>query len=1251
MDRFFKLTQKLKIVVSSFPLTALASGLAPGVHPRLICTAKDLPAIRQLAMTELGQRILLQARWLSQQPAFLKALEKKEPEWLEAQKKESVVGWGKFAPACRNAALIYLVTGEEKDGQIAAEYFRIWLSAWPPDEEIQPVQSWGTAEYALAYDWIYDRLTLAERNRAEKIFASMLGQPTVEMFKTAWWLGGPRASGRNTTNWTPIFVSNLGLTNLVLEGRPGYNPEIQRMCVKYMEAFLNEGITADGCMFEGTGYALGFGTNHTPYFLAAMKLRGNTDLIEKTHLRQVPFWTAYDLFPWGFEGTPVNQTSGNYGPGSLTMFLAKMFGGLANWLYLNSIDEKHSIGVPDMISLFVGFPEPGSEKPDSLPLSHWFSPVGLVYCRSGWGKREAHFTFVTNSSLGAGHSHADQGSFCLAANGAFLVADPGVTFFRSEEHNVVHIDGLGQPQHQGGVEGFIRWVESNEYGEIIDADLTLSYSRFLSGGIDGPWIFKEYNPVERADRRALFIRGVTGPLLVIADDFRKDEKERTYDWRLHTVPNNILKVKGRTFRIEERFGGKFLHTLEPKRISSLVARHIPNGTYRGWLLVRSEPSIAAWASNNIRVNKKLAPYNTAYFGRGFFLRGWSWLPILPEKKAEIEITSNNLEVQLESVSGGRIALAVFTQEKDWQPGDEIPSEEKFIVLKEEDAVHSETPWQIDTCPKGVLDGLFLGSEPELKVGISKITGYRRLQAFKKGTEAQFLVVMVPHDEGDGRILEEREEGKVAVVSSSEGQDFVTGNFGGQVMAGSLFTDGRAGVVSVRNGQGIKGYALAWGQSLVREGMPLVRATQPVTVINDGTTLVVRGQGGSQVTCLRLGARKMLANGQEQALEKKEFVLVNIPKLPERWKIKMEDGARVVRITGDGPLPLKIKAPQAIRAIVNGVDRYFVRDRQGYIYPLLEAGGPFRFEHQQKAFELERFLVSRAKTRLVDGGLYAPSWKKISLLHSGTGNMELALPTFGPANYRLVLGLASEKTISLQVFFDNQLAAEIPVEPGKLRRLTLPETVIRTNPVRLFLKGDPNWALGYLELRPAYRVLSANLWRTIGPFPSFFLTRGTSDAEVKDSLNQIFPPEKELNFEAVYSGAEGKPIRWQHTDNIEVPRMKEGVDFLITSGVKKGEICYAVTFIKSPENREARLLVGCDFWANVYLNGQLVESERAREHFASDGAWFKAEAPIAARIFLKKGVNTLLVKCQGGSGNNYFTASITDPGDLEISTRR
>ena len=81
-----------------------------------------------------------------------------------------------------------------------------------------------------------------------------------------------------------------------------------------------------------------------------------------------------------------------------------------------------------------------------------------MFCRSDWSHQGTLF-FLNTNRLGAGHSHEDQGSFCLASHGAVLVSDSGVHEFKSQRHNVILIDGLGQGPGQGRTEAYIRYVD------------------------------------------------------------------------------------------------------------------------------------------------------------------------------------------------------------------------------------------------------------------------------------------------------------------------------------------------------------------------------------------------------------------------------------------------------------------------------------------------------------------------------------------------------------------------------------------------------------------------------------------------------------------------------------------------------------------------------------------------------------------------------------------------------------------------
>jgi hypothetical protein len=98
------------------------------------------------------------------------------------------------------------------------------------------------------------------------------------------------------------------------------------------------------------------------------------------------------------------------------------------------------------------------------------------------------------------------------------------------------------------------------------------------------------------------------------------------------------------------------------------------------------------------------------------------------------------------------------------------------------------------------------------------------------------------------------------------------------------------------------------------------------------------------------------------------------------------------------------------------------------------------------------------------------------------------------------------------------------------------------------------------------------------------------------------------------------------------------------------MCYASLFITSPDDRQAQILIGTDWWVNLYVNGEEVKSERDQKRVEADGAQFSGWTPTRATLTLKKGLNRLVIKCMGGTAYCYFTAYLTDPGDLKISPR-
>jgi hypothetical protein len=83
------------------------------------------------------------------------------------------------------------------------------------------------------------------------------------------------------------------------------------------------------------------------------------------------------------------------------------------------------------------------------------------------------------------------------------------------------------------------------------------------------------------------------------------------------------------------------------------------------------------------------------------------------------------------------------------------------------------------------------------------------------------------------------------------------------------------------------------------------------------------------------------------------------------------------------------------------------------------------------------------------------------------------------------------------------------------------------------------------------------------------------------------------------------------------------------------VAYALTYYYSPRARPARLLLGSDDGAKVWLNGQLVWSEMERR--GNDADRDRVE------VQLQRGWNQILVKVEQGEGGWGLRLRMTDVG--------
>ncbi|MFW5798748.1 MAG: hypothetical protein ACOCXX_03735, partial [Planctomycetota bacterium] len=1016
----------------------------------------------------------------------------RDPKYLDKLRSQWKRNWNKVRPLLRDAAFLYQVTGDRDDaGAMAVRLLELVLSTYPEDDKLVPVASWGNADLALAYDWTYELLSPEQRKRAQRVFASMLGKPTVEMFDSAWWLGGAQPGNRNPTNWTPICTSNMGLLNMALEHTPHYNPALVPLTIEYTRRFLNEGITADGAMTEGVQYPMNFGTQHLAHYLVALRLRG-VNLGQQGHLGRVGHWIAWETLPWGYQAYPINKSNGEYQARGFATFIGKAFDDdLSRWMIRQCLGPDDAGTLPEpIVALVNGFPDPAPVDaiPRDLPPAHWFGARGMVFSRSGWDIDDCHFVVNTNP-IGGGHTHADQGSFCLAGFDTWFISDYGPRNFAAEDHNVVLVDGRGTSGQQGRVEAFIRSADFSTYADLVDIDLSMAYSRVLRGPHRGPWHWEPYNPVDRAERATMFIRGASGPVVVIVDHLRKDADEHRYTWLARTDPANNLTADGRRFTITNRYGGKALATLRRGSLATWTAEEVPGGTWRGWLLVHSARTVRAWSSNNLVVNGVEAPYNTAYFGRSGYRNGWRWLRIQPDRKLDIPVTDGKITFTVEGRSGGRIGPAVFTRDADWTPGFELPEGDGVVVFRPEQARREQPGWDLVEMHRGVCEGIFLGPVvPQVKLTRSKRSGAREVRATVKGRDGRFVTVLVPHAEGDGRKVElvDGTDGRLVKITGRGGVDYVGGTLGGLPLSERITTDAAAAAVSIDDPRGqVVGYAMVGGTELTYDRQALVRSDVPAHVTAGGTVVSARTRSAGTVDAARLGAGRARVNGSRVTIATAERTArLSPPQRPPRWTIRKSDDGRTVHVTGDGPQPLVIEAPEAYTCYVNGVNRWFVRDRsRRFIYPLLGMGTTlYAYGGEVPADKLAECLIDGVQAEVMQARRFDPSLVGGTLLVPRRGGMTLRLPVSQPGTYRVTVELVARAEAEVRVLANTKKVDPLRiVEPGLRQRRTIEDVVLSPEKNLLALEAPVDFAVASITLEPQRRPLAANLWSFVGPF--------------------------------------------------------------------------------------------------------------------------------------------------------------------------
>ncbi len=439
-----------------------------GVHPRVFLTAEELTVLRaRAASTHRAEwtRVLADLPAMKGQPPA--------PPGPQERRSQNTVAF-----AIAGVSLAYAV--EQKPEYLAAA--KVWILAaiayepWgytsnKPNTDLAA----GHLLYAIgwAYDLLYHDLSVAERDR---IRASLERHASLVYDAFA-----PRAGRRFafTQNHNYIPTSGLAVTALALIGESPAASKWAALARAHHHR-ANQFLSPDGYSFEGMEYWI-FSMPWLVHFYDAWE-----------HSTGESFWTLGPAKNWKYflshAVLPDGQNVSDFGDvweGALTRArtgeeYARVFPGgtlQSNYNVMYRVASRladpeaqavafrlQSFGhsnLEEYWTLLWRDPELQPASMKTLPLFHHFEDMGVVFWRSSWDRDACALAFKAGPPEGhrvamllarapewrldSGHSHPDNGSFIIYADGKYLTGDAGYAGqSKAEHHNTITVNGFGQ---------------------------------------------------------------------------------------------------------------------------------------------------------------------------------------------------------------------------------------------------------------------------------------------------------------------------------------------------------------------------------------------------------------------------------------------------------------------------------------------------------------------------------------------------------------------------------------------------------------------------------------------------------------------------------------------------------------------------------------------------------------------------------------------------------------------------------------
>jgi len=466
-------------LVTSVALLSVAP--TESLHPRLLFDTAGLEAIRAASSTgelaPIRARLMARAgRLLTAAPLLVSTTKRGGPDppgqlkGLEAARRLQgrVLTFG----------MAFLLSGERRYRDAAAAELDHALEQWPiwVDTAHQPPFDLMTGElsltYGVAYDWLYDALTPAERTRiregverrALRGYLEAATRETPPFWFTA------------EMNWNPVTNGGASMLALALGADSELSGRVLKLSAPAMAHYWNH-LGEDGGWAEGTGY---WTYGHRYAFMAADALRRagrpeGADYLGRPGART----TGY--FPIAFN--PGRTLSASFGDSPsracdpLFYFLAREYRNPDfSWFQDRAATQSlaHEGWPEEALALVWKAPggasaAAGTSRPGQVPPAMAFPSIGWAMIAPSQPDPPFFLAFK-NGSLAAAHTHLDLNHVSVAVGDTMLVPDLGSRPYPADYfdltkrfgyyeistagHNTALVGGNGQtPQRPGTLRG------------------------------------------------------------------------------------------------------------------------------------------------------------------------------------------------------------------------------------------------------------------------------------------------------------------------------------------------------------------------------------------------------------------------------------------------------------------------------------------------------------------------------------------------------------------------------------------------------------------------------------------------------------------------------------------------------------------------------------------------------------------------------------------------------------------------------